>query len=305
MKQIKTNRRNFIYRASSFITSIISCRLFANTPACAPRPSLDVRQREIDKVTPQDFIEYLKKGNIKKFAAFDYLEIAFDKVFNEIKTTSVTDINKPAIWYLYNMGIIVKTTNQLFAIDLHHRCAGHFADALDFMLITHAHGDHWRNNLYTKMDKSGKTVVSNFLKNTGAKNCGYTPEKKKTLQFGDVTVISGRCDHNAKLIDYTTPYEIHIGSYTIYHTGDCCRMNKLHVARQPDLWIVHPYCGLNVEQASQKKINPKKVVIAHLQELGHARNRWRWTYNDGQKKLNSLKKIGFDAIMPLWGERLA
>ncbi len=318
MSHTTINRSDFIYAASSLITSITSYKLIANplpaeatslsptSNAALNNDSLQTRQKEIDIVTPKDFAEYLKSGNTKKFAAFDRLEKACENVLKEISEVKVTDLNKPAIWYLYNMGIIVKTPSQLFAVDLHHRRAPEFAKLLDFMMITHSHGDHWRNNLYTAMDAKGKTVISNFLKNPGAKNlCGYVPEKKKTLTLGDITIVAGRCDHNAKLIDFTTPYEIHIGSYTIYHTGECGRMDKIGVTRQPDLWVVHPYCGLNAVKASQKKIKPKKVVVGHLQELGHAKNRWRWTYNHGLKIKDGLERAGFQATMPLWGERIA
>ena len=44
-------------------------------------------------------------------------------------------------------------------------------------------------------------------------------------------VIDGRCDHNDKLIDFTTPFEMQIGDYTIYHSGDCGRHDKLREAR--------------------------------------------------------------------------
>jgi hypothetical protein len=55
----------------------------------------------------------------------------------------------------------------------------------------------------------------------------------------------------------------------------------------------------------REAINPKLAVIAHLQELGHAKGRYRWTYRDGLDIKARLEAAGFTARMPLWGERLA
>ena len=129
--------------------------------------------------------------------------------------------------------------------------------------------------------------------------------KGQLLRNGsDVTIITGLCDHNDYLIDYTTPFEVQIGRFTLFHSGDCCSHTKLHVLRRPDLWVFHPYCGMDPVAGCREAINPKLAVIAHLQELGHAKNRYRWTYRDGLDEKAKLEEVGFSARMPLWGERL-
>ena len=52
------------------------------------------------------------------------------------------------------------------------------------------------------------------------------------------------------------------------------------------------------------RVHPKTAVIAHLQELGHAKGRYRWTYRDGLDEKAQLEAAGISARMPLWGERL-
>lgn len=300
-----TDRREFIVGASAFATALASMKGFAQCREATGDPDLDLRQSEIDAVSVGLYGAYLRDGNTRSLAALDRLEAAFDKVMREVKGTVVSDLNKPAIWYLYNMGLIVKTPTQTFSIDLVHRRGVRFAPLLDFALITHKHGDHWRKNFYDAMNAAKKTVVSNFLDNKKAKVCGFTPEKEKTIKIGDVTVIAGRCDHNDKLIDFTTPFEVQIGDYTIYHSGDCGRHDKLRVTRKPDIWVVHPHCGMNPITPCRKKIHPKRVVLAHLQELGHAPGHWRWTYRDGVDLIKGFAKWGHKAVMPLWGERIA
>lgn len=279
---------------------------------------LDARQAEIDAVTPRDFEAYVLPGldlpaadlaaATRRLPALGRLEAAFERVFREAQETAVTDIDRPAVWYLYNMGLVVKTPKTLFSIDLHHRRAEAFAPFLDFALITHNHNDHYTERFKVAMDRrERKPVVNNFFDNYGVadrRRGGYTRAKSKTFRFGDVTVITGLCDHNGYLIDYTTPFEVQIGGFTLYHSGDCCSHAKLRVTRRPDLWVFHPRCGMDVVKGCEEAIRPKKAVIAHLQEMGHEKGRWRWTYRDGLDVKARLEAAGFAAQMPLWGERL-
>lgn len=277
-------------------------------------PLLDERQREIDDITPGDYEKYRQASGeeldvlLDRFPALKRLESAFDKLYRELNETEVSDINHPAIWYLYNMGLVVKTADRCFSVDLHHRRAEELAGFLDFALITHNHGDHYTQKFLAAMDGAGKTVVQNFYENGGAKQkgiCGYLTEYEKEFTFGSIRILADRCDHNSMLIKYTTPFEIHIGDFTLFHSGDCCNHKELQPERQPDLWVLHPYCGMNPLMGCREITpTPKKVVVAHLQELAHARDRWRWTYSDGMKIVNCLEAAGYPAIMPLWGDRI-
>ena len=319
----KASRRSFVQSLGAAFAVSLAPEFVLSAPSTkAEAKGIDYAalQADIDNVTPRDYSKYHFYGKShkysspqskelflelqKKFPTLKRLEDSFDKVLKEIKSTRVTDPNRPAIWYVYNMGIIVKTKKSLFAIDLCHRRAEEMAELLDFALVTHRHGDHVSSPLIRIMTQNlGKTVVRNFPFSDKNDN-GYTPEKSKTFKFKDVTVIAGRCDHNAQLIDFTTPFEIHIGTFTIYHSGDCSSHAKLKVERTPDIWIFHPYCGMNPPVACKESIKPKLAVIAHLQELGHAKDKWRWTYNNGLSMKSALERAGFNAIMPLWGDRI-
>ena len=273
-------------------------------------------QKELDAITPKDYTAFQLQGmelsdadRLAAYAAFPGLkryDEAFDKVFAEIQSTAVTD--KPAVWFVYNMGIIVKTPQALFTIDVNHRQATRLEPILDFALITHNHHDHYSDRFLDAIDRAGKTVISNFDDNYGAHRAkrmpgGYT-RAAKTFNLKDVTIKTSLSDHNPYLIDFTTAFEITIGDYTIYHSGDSQNIDKLNPTRAPDLWIVHPRCGLKVTDGIQK-FHPKKTVIAHLFELGHAANRWRWRVSDGQAELKKAEEAGAVAVMPLWGDRLA
>jgi len=312
------NRREFAKGCVATASAMAMGQVCAQKHAPTGDPDLDLRQDEIDAITPQDFKAYWTPGSqlpdeqlaeqVARFPVLGRLEAAFDKVFREAKETVVADINRPAIWYVYNMGLVVKTPKTMFSIDLHHRRAEEFAPLLDFALITHNHNDHYTERFKFAMDRvQHKPVVNNFFDNYGVRDRklgGYTRAKTKTFVYGDVKIISGLCDHNDYLIDYTTPFEVQIGDFTLYHSGDCSSPAKLQVSRQPDIWVFHPRCGMKAAEGCQKAVHPKLAVIGHLQEMGHAKGRYRWTYRDGLDEKAMLEAAGFPARMPLWGERL-
>ena len=302
-------RRDFIEAAgSAAVLSAVGCA-FAGDGVPADAAGYEAFQREIDEITPQDFRDYLTdeawdRFGLAKKPAFRRLDEAFDKVLAEVKTTVVTD--RPAIWLVYNMGVIVKTKESCFSIDLKHRKAPEIAPLLDFALITHNHGDHYTEEFYRAMNGAGKTVISNFKDNYGTKNWykdgGYT-RASKTFKLKDVEIRTSLTDHNGYLVDFTTAFEIRVGDFTVYHTGDCSNVKKLNPTRRPDLWIVHPRCGMKIEDGV-KRFNPKLTVVAHLNELEHARDRWRWTWADGLKARDAVRKAGGEAIVPVWGDRI-
>ena len=231
---------------------------------------LDEWQRDTDLVTSGQYKEYYYDGNTYGLVSLVRLEHAFDKVFREAINTKVESV--PAIWSVYNMGFVVKTRETMFSIDLVHRCATKFAPYLDFALITHNHDDHWRQDFYCAMDDS-KTVISNFLDNYGARSPypgGYTRAVKE-FRIKDVEIRTSLIDHNAYLIDFTTAFEIRIGDFVLYHTGDSGKgtENKLITKwGRPDLWLFFPGCGIDVAKAV-RKVNAKRIVFGHLWELGH------------------------------------
>ena len=313
------NRREFAKGCMAAASAAAVSPLLAQSHEPTGVVDLDERQREIDAIAPKDFRAYWQPGLqlapdrlsefVARFPVLGRLEAAFDKVLREARDTVVSDIDHPAIWYLYNMGLVVKTPTTMFSIDLHHRRAEELAPILDFALITHNHDDHYTESFKVAMDRvQHKPVVNNFFDNYGVRDRklgGYTRAKTKTFQYGDVTVVTGLCDHNSYLIDYTTTFEVQIGRFVLFHSGDCSSHAKLHVSRQPDMWVFHPRCGMRAAEGCSEAVRPKLAVIGHLQEMGHMKGRYRWTYRDGLDEKSRIEAAGFAAKMPLWGERLA
>lgn len=265
--------------------------------------------KETETVSPDVYGQYMRDGDTRGFKSLENLELAFEKMLREVKDTVVTG-DEPAVWSVYNMGYVVKTRESLFSIDLVHRRAPELARMLDFALITHNHNDHWRQEFYRAMDGAGKTVVSNFLDNYGVKNWrrdgGYT-RAKKVFKLKDVEIRTSLIDHNDYLIDFTTAFEIKIGDFRLYHTGDSGRgtESKLEtVWGRPDLWLFFPGCGINTAKAVEK-VNAKRIVFGHLWELGHKQgHRGRLDEPLIRRALAAARPIVKDTSVAFWGDRV-
>ena len=302
-------RKDFIFGSLGLAAAgaLAGCRTTATPPPAAKEgeDTLDLWQRETDQVTHETFEAYMR-GEVaaKDFVSLTRLEDGFEKVLREIDTADVSA--HPAVWMVYNMGVIVKTRESLFSIDLVHRRAEELAPRLDFALITHNHGDHFREGFYRKMNGAHKTVISNFLDNYGVKdwkNEGGFTRAKKTFRIRDVEIRTSLVDHNAYLIDFTTAFEIRVGNWILYHTGDCGVASKLHTTwGRPDLWVFFPGCGVNVADA-ERNVRPKQMSFGHLWELGHRYGRLT------TPMVRAARKKALDAgtqnlTVPLWGERI-
>lgn len=304
------DRRDFIrsLAATAGAAAASGCVARRARPAAA---GLDVRQAEIDEVTPADYAAFRRASDEEalgwkdRFPALDRYDEAFDRVFDEALGTQVKGPG-PAVWYVYNMGIVVKTREALFTVDLQHRQSLRFVPHVDFAMVTHNHDDHYDDSYLQALDRAHKTVITNFDDNYGAratKSGGYT-RRPKSFRIKDVGIRTFVTSHNDYLLDFTMPFEIAVGGYSIFHSGDSAYVKELERTNvRPDLWLVHPYNGLDAVEGA-RVLRPKRTCVVHLQEFGHAKDRWRWRYADGQKAVGRLREAGFEADMPLWGERL-
>ena len=295
------NRRKFLLSAAA--TTVIGPSLLGKEKK---EDFLDVWQRETDCVKAPVYCEYMKDGNTRNLASLEKLEQAFEKAVTEARAAKITDT--PGVWSIYNMGYIVKTREAFFAIDLIHRRALELADELDFLLVTHDHTDHFNLELYNKLNNTPKTVISNFKDNYRAfyskgKVVGGFTRAEKVFKIKDCEIHTSLVDHHRYLIDFTTAFEIKVGNWTMYHTGDCGIATKLKtVWGRPDLWTFFPGCGVNVADAV-KKIKPKKLVFGHLWELAHS---WgRLTTPLIRRAITKARSQGFEPKVALWGERIS
>ena len=299
---MEVSRRRFV--GGTLAASVIGAAgktLFAEPAADA----IAQWHTETELISPEIYKQYLQDGKTNGLTTLEKLEASAAKVLREVKDTTVGDI--PAVWSVYNMGYIVKTRESLFSIDLVHRRDLEFAPLLDFALITHNHGDHHRLEFYKAMDSAGKTVISNFLDNYGVKDWkkdGGFIRGVKTFKIKDVEIRTSLIDHNDYLIDFTTAFEIKIGDFILYHTGDSGRGTEPKLGTvwgKPDLWLFFPGCGIDVAAAT-RKVEAKRIVFGHLWELGHRKG--RLTTPMVRKALVKAEPACKAVSAALWGDRI-
>ena len=321
---MNTTRRDFLFGGAAVAASAAfpSVATSATAPAGARPASVPVRRSEerqstlitkwdeaTEAVSPEEYCAYLRDGDTRGYKALMANALAFEKVMREVKSTVVTG-DVPAIWSVYNMGYIVKTRESLFSIDLNHRRGTEFAPLLDFALVTHNHGDHWRKDFYKAMTARGKVVISNFLDNPRFNEMKGDSEKGVgTYKIKDVEIRTSLIDHNDEPwgIDFTMAFEIRIGNWLLYHTGDSGRGTEPKLVTpwgRPDLWLFFPGCGINTARAVEK-VNPKRIVFGHLWELGHRqRHRGRLDEPLIRRALAAARPIVSDTSLAFWGDRI-
>ena len=328
---MKTTRRGFLFGGAAAVATsaavlrsrgsatLPSVATSATAPADAQPASVPVRrseERESELIAKWDkateavesdvYKTYLLDGDTRGLKALEANALAFEKVMREVKATTVTG-DVPAIWSVYNMGYIVKTRESLFSIDLNHRRGTEFAPMLDFALITHNHGDHWRKDFYDAMTGQGKIVASNFLDNPRFNEMkGDSAKGVGTYRIKDVEIRTSLIDHSdaAWGINFTMAFEIRIGNWLLYHTGDSGRGTEPKLVTpwgRPDLWLFFPGCGIDVGKAV-RKVEPKRVVFGHLWELGHKTG--RLTAPMIRRALMNARPHCGDVSFALWGDKV-
>ena len=313
---MKTTRRSFLLGGAATAATGAAFPSVA-TSATAPVRRSEKRQSELiskwdeatELVSSKVYGAYLRDGDTRGFKALKANALAFEKVMREVPATSVTG-DVPAIWSVYNMGYIVKTRESLFSIDLNHRRGTEFAPLLDFALVTHNHPDHWRKDFYEAMTERGKAVISNFLDNPRFNEMkGDSVKGVGTYKIKDVEIRTSLIDHNDEPwgIDFTMAFEIRIGNWLLYHTGDSGRGTEPKLVTPwgcPDLWLFFPGCGINTAKAVEK-VYPKRIVFGHLWELGHkTKHRGRLDEPLIRRALAAARPIVHDTSLAFWGDRI-
>lgn len=268
-----------------------------------------------ERVKLQDIMqEIIDKTPKKEFEAFDldpkaktsnpvlqFYDQCLERLLKDIPATQVKP-GTAAIWYLYDMGYIIKTPEVCFGVDIHHRQAEKLEPLLDFLAVTHNHADHYSLPLLKKMTVQNKLVISNFHPNPG-----YTKAPSFTRKVKGITIHCGEADHNSKLIKFTMPMEFVCPTgdkkFVFFTSGDCFSHDFLEKKSACiDLYAIHPCCGMDPVKAAEK-LRPAMTFVSHLQELSHEFNVWRWSFPVGRQTVQAIEAAGHKAYAPVWGEK--
>ena len=287
----------------------------------APRiEAMNVVQREFNNFGTENWSnfyncwDWVKVDDLELNGTLYYYRQSFNKIRKEIKSTKVPQ-GKVALWNVYNMGYIVKTPKHLFGIDIVHKHIEEIAKDLEFVLVTHKHGDHNDGHANNQLALGESKIIAGF---NLPKPCvwqgkllawEYVDEVDR-IKIGDIVINCKRVDHNRNEWGkkFVTTYEIDCGIDTdhtvIFHTGDAHNYEQLEVEKKPDFFIFHLSVGLRIQQAIDK-IKPEYAVFSHAYEMGHSVQKWRWTIDDVLTRVNKIENFDKDHLLyPVWGDKM-
>jgi len=260
------------------------------------------------------FKEYLKKSESeaeelehKEPILYAY-RLAFEKVLQEVKTTKVKK-GTASIWLLYNMGFVIKTPSGCFGIDVEHRLADQLAPYLDFLYITHNHGDHANQKLMAAMKQLGKPIVTNF----DIENSPYFSSTATSYKIGNFTLRTDISDHlrSPDLPNFVSVVRVDCGedtgNFSLLHCGDSGFDPKRFKNVDGPVDLVVLRWGATRENdilgLGEGQVQTKYAFLSHLIEMRHK------PYPKGQasitQTLKHLPNVACEnTILPFWGEQL-
>jgi L-ascorbate metabolism protein UlaG (beta-lactamase superfamily) len=241
----------------------------------------------------------------------DYMLTMIQKAVLEIKNEVVTE--GASVWLLYNHGFVVKTPTVCLGFDLfdyyYYNSTGSrgyvkLADILDMYFISHAHRDHYSENLIKAMHSRGKPVIGpksagNILLNT---HIGFGD----TLLLSNVHIVAHYGEHSIPVRQYevTTPEGIRI-----LHTGDNSSISTLPSPEYINLLLINCWIegwGGHLSPYSLstaiKKVNPEVTLPGHFMELRHFRGDSDPLHWDDGAWVD-LYEVPGDYHVLTWGER--
>lgn len=265
-----------------------------------------------DSLENTTFIEYFGSPNEKAFEMentvpmlYFYRE-AFDKVLHEVKSSKVK-YGTTEIWMLYNMGFVVKTPSGCFGVDIDHRLAKYLEPYLDFLCITHNHGDHYNIELVEAMINNDKPVLSNFYEGSPE----YLSTTATDYKIGNFTISTDISDHlrNPDLSDFVTLFRIEggedSGNFSILHCGDSGFNPKHFKNVQGPVSTVVLRWGAPRENdilgTGEGQIVADYAILSHLIELRH-KPQGQASISQTLVHLPNVKNE--NTILPFWGEKM-
>lgn len=233
---------------------------------------------------------------------------SFDKVLDEVKNTKVKK-GTTMVWLVYNMGFVVKTPSGCYGIDIDHRYAEKLEPYLDFLCITHNHGDHYNKNLMEAMIKNGKPVLSNFYEEGGE----YMSKEATSYQIGNFSIKTDISDHlrSKDMANFVTLFRIEggndSGNFSMLHCGDSGFLPERFKNVEGPVSLLVLRWGAPRENdilgTGEGQVQTDYAVLSHLIELRHK------PYPRGQasilKTLEHLPGVEVkNTMIPFWGEKL-
>ena len=246
------------------------------------------------------------------------------KAVEEIRTTEIPS-GKLRLWYLYNMGIVAKTSEATVAFDISSPpfCKEHrkLADLVDVFITSHRHGDHYDTPLLRAGVEKGATAV--FPKGCGLartlRSGADSAASERVVELnsaeefvtGDIKVTFFQTDHRGDKL-YFFPcgwFQVEMSGFKLLHTGDGqnfknrAEREQLHQQKDLDIFLVN----IALSPFEARDLGPRVVIPLHMHEIMHnkgflSRSRYEDALAQYAEHAKDLEGIEIKPL--LWGESL-
>lgn len=196
----------------------------------------------------------------------------------EISETQVSE-GKIRLWYLYNMGVVVKSSNTTVAFDLPntniYNDSADFTKYIDILVITHLHADHFDPSVVKEALKRGVFVVA--PNDTTITKYSFNSDKLIIAKPSEKITLKG-----VEITDYpathSSGYEIPVDWFLVtineknfLDTGDGSSFTYQpdFMDKQIDVFLAHFNDERDAESMAKYVPNVKLVLPLHTLELGH------------------------------------
>jgi len=236
-----------------------------------------------------------------KTDATSLLETRTRHVAEEISSIKVAE-GEIRLWYIYNMGVVIKTYNATIGIDV----AGTYeapaiedvGRLLDLLIITHPHGDHLDAKVAAAAAKAGAKIViadekakivysptTSIIRDpegtklttllAGSELASHAligVEPWSTMAIDGVKITAIPATHTSTDLDVPVDWlYIEASGFGILHTGDGCFPDERPdlAGKRVDLYLIHYVDEVFAEDYYELAPQSRVMVPLHLHELGH------------------------------------
>lgn len=235
------------------------------------------------------------------------LELRTRRAVEEIRAAKVPE-GSMRVWYIYNMGVVVKTADATVGIDVAGTYeAPSIADVgglLDILIITHPHGDHLDPAVAVAAAKAGAKIVvadekvrlddsnppgvvrdpagTSMVKLlTGSELAAQAlvgVKPGETIEVKGVRITAIPAEHSfpnspeSKIpVDW---FYVEVSGFGVLHTGDGSFPGDKpdFTGKRVDLYLVHYVDGLYAEDYYKLAPQSRVLVPLHLHEIGHGKD---------------------------------
>jgi hypothetical protein len=271
-------------------------------------PPEDIFEKRVEVFKQiDDLAKKSVSGNGFSSNIYSLIKVRLDQALKEIPVTQVPE-GKVKVWYIYNMGVIVKSSDKTIAFDLDGTYAysnmADFAKYIDVLVITHFDHDHFDLSVVKEALKDGVTVIApgdtmslrgqEFGRDPNGENAvslikkrnnissdnfiSLTPLEETLVKGIKITAHPGMHLHDPEGGDlYVNPpidvYYVDLGGFKIVHTGDAESINDQvdFADKNIDLYIFHSSAlDPRTNDTLMKLVpNAKTIFPLHILELGH------------------------------------